>query len=175
MKFVRWAGSIVLAGLVAAGCRKVTTEGTAPDAEPVSLSQGSLPVTRLRAEPYSFAYSSGFHDSALVVVRDAVEWRSAWTRVHDNHSEPPPLPAVDFSSEMVIVAALGTKASGGFSIYVDSAYQRDEGIEVVVRRASPGARCGVTAALTQPVDVARIPASADLVTFRVRSEVQDCE
>ena len=175
MKVVRWAASVALAGLAASGCRKVTTEGTAPDAEPVSLSQGSLPVTRLRAEPYSFAYSSGFHDSALVVVRDAVEWRAAWTRLHGIHAEPPPLPTADFSSEMLIVAALGTKATGGFSIFVDSAYRREEGVEVVVRRVSPGARCGVTAALSQPVDIARIPASSDLVTFRVRSEMQDCE
>lgn len=175
MKFVRFVAVVAVAGLVLVGCRKVTTEGTAPDAEPVSLSQESLPVTRLRAEPFSFSYSSGYHDSASVVVRDAVQWRSAWTRLHGNRSEPPSLPAVDFSSEMLIVAALGTKASGGFSIYVDSAYRREEGVEVVLRHVSPGARCGVTAALTQPVDIARIPASADLVTFRVRSEVQDCE
>src|SRR5687768_18397303 len=105
MRLVKSAVAGALAVLVVIGCRKVTTEGTAPDAEPVSLSQEALPVTRLRAEPFSFAYSSGYHDPALVVVRDAVEWRAAWTRVHGNTSEPPPLPAADFSEEMLIVAA----------------------------------------------------------------------
>ena len=174
MKLVRISAVLFAAALVTLGCRKPTTEGMAPDREPVSLTEESLPVTRLRTEPFSFSYSSGYHDSARVVVRDAVEWRAAWTRIHGNQGEPQPLPAVDFSAELLIVAAMGTRSSGGYSILVDSAYRRDDGAEVVVRRLSPGQNCGVTAALTQPVDIARISAVPGTVTFRERVEIQGC-
>jgi Tfp pilus assembly protein FimT len=146
---------------------EIATERTNTGAPPVG---STLPVTRLRAEPYSFAYYSAMKDSVRLTVRDAGEWQQAWSAV--GHGTP--LPQVDFGQEMVIVAALGQRNSGGYSIYVDSAYQRDGHVEVVVRKVSPGAQCGTTAALTEPVDIARLPASTQPVRFRERSLVHNC-
>ena len=146
---------------------EIATERTNTGAPPAG---STLPVTRLRAEPYSFSYSGGITDSVRLTVRDAGEWQQVWSAV--GHGTP--LPQVDFGQEMVIVAALGQRYSGGFSIYVDSAYQRDGHVEVVVRKVSPGAKCATTAALTEPVDIARLPASTQPVRFRERSLVHDC-
>ena len=133
-----------------------------------------LPVTRLRAEPYSFAYFSGMDDSTRLVVRDADQWQQAWNAIGRGSSPAEPLPPVNFAQEMVIVAALGSRSSGGFSIYVDSAYQHVDHVEVVVRKVSPGAGCLTIAAFTQPVDIARLPATTLPVRFRERGIVHSC-
>jgi hypothetical protein len=131
-------------------------------------------LERLRPEPYSFVYKSGLTESARVAVKDAEHWRTVWDQIWANHSEGPALPEVDFSREMLVVAALGTRPSGGYSIYVDSAYYRTDHLEVVVRSISPGAGCGATTALTQPVDIARLPRSSKPVRYRERTAVR-CE
>lgn len=133
-----------------------------------------IPITRLRAEPYTFTHHSGLADSARIVVRDANTWAATWTAIWRRHSPEPALPSIDFSQEMLVVAALGTRSSGGYSIYVDSAYQRSDHIEVVIRKVSPGSRCIVTAALTEPVDIARLPRSSQSVRYRERSVVHNC-
>lgn len=133
-----------------------------------------LPITRLRAEPYSLTYNSGLTDPARVIVTDAQQWAQVWGAIWRNHSPEPALPQIDFAQERVVVAALGQRNSGGYGILVESAAQHPDYVEVVVQKVSPGARCGVTAALTQPVDVARIPAGTLPVRFRERDAVQEC-
>jgi hypothetical protein len=134
-----------------------------------------IPVTRLRVEPYTFTYNSGLTDSARIVVQDANTWAATWTAIWSRHSPQPALPTIDFSQEMLVVAALGTRSSGGYGIFVDSAYQRADHIEVVIRKVSPGSRCIVTAALSAPVDVARLPRSSQPVRYRERSVVRNCD
>jgi hypothetical protein len=166
----RLLSAAAIVALLGSGCAEPT--------ELLSTTTGDagtpLPITRLRAEPYSFAYSSGMTDSARLAIRDVDQWQQVWSAIERGSSPTRALPPVDFAQEMLIVAALGTRSSGGFSIYVDSAYQRDDHVEVVVRKVSPGAGCFTTAAFTQPVDIARLPASTLTVRFRERSTVHGC-
>lgn len=145
--------------------------GAAPSAPD---DQEPLPVVRLRREPVSFAYASGFDEPRQFVVRDAAAWQQTWAELWRNNVPAPPLPAVDFASEMIVVAALGTRPTGGYSIFVDSASEGPEGVAVRVRAVSPGSGCAVTLAVTQPVDVARVPRRDGAVVFSQRNEVQDC-
>lgn len=165
--------AVAIAAALGYGCSAPTGTDAGPDGSK-SGTRTVLPVDRLRAEPYPFAFYSGIEDSVRVAVRDAGGWQQAWSAVWRGSTPVPPLPQVDFQQEMVVVAALGSRPSGGYSILVDSAYRHGDHIEVVVQKQSPGARCITTAALTQPVDVARIPASTLPVRFRERSHVDDC-
>ena len=133
-----------------------------------------LPIGRFRSEPAGYTAYSGIDDSMRVVIADATSWRLYWQRVHARVSPVPPLPAVDFARDMVILAALGTRRSGGYGVRVDSAYDAGEFVEVVVWRSAPGAGCLVTAAFTQPVDVVRIPSRKVPVRFRERATVEPC-
>lgn len=139
----------------------------APDVQPVTLA-------RLRAEPYSFAYNSGYTESARVVARDAEAWRLAWERLHARTMPAPDLPAFDPGTEQMVVVALGQRNSGGHSILLDSARVAGGQVEVFVTSVAPGAACGVTAALSEPVDVARMSRSALPVVFRERAITADC-
>lgn len=143
---------------------------------PGTPSEADVPitVTRLRPEPASFTYSSGLKEPRRIVVRDQAAWRDIWTSIWRGHSPEPPLPEIDFGREMVVVAALGERPTGGYSIFIDSASEGPAGVTIRIRSVSPGAGCVTTQALTQPVDIARLPRRDGALAFVERVETQEC-
>lgn len=145
-------------------------------AQPHAPDPGAMvvPVTRFRAEPYSFTFYSGLVDTQRLIVRDATAWQQVWSAIWRNQSPTPPLPAIDFGRDMVAVVALGQRATGGFAILVDSAATSADGLTIVVRSIAPRPSCIVTQALTQPVDLARLRRIDGVVTFMDKAEEQTC-
>jgi PrcB C-terminal len=133
-----------------------------------------LAVVRLRPEPFSFSYTSGLTQPRQMLVRSATEWRQVWDAIWREHSPKPPLPEIDFAREMVVVAALGERPTGGYSVFIEAASAGPDGIALRIRSVSPASGCGVTLAQTQPVDVARIPRREGPATFAEQREIQDC-
>jgi len=110
----------------------------------------SVPITSLRPKPCPTCYqgrvpftnNSAIWDSLRVVIRDTEAWRKIWEWIHHNPGQQfPPLPEIDFSREMVVVAALGGRPTGGYGIIVDRAYERDNRLEIIVRSQTPGKTC----------------------------------
>jgi hypothetical protein len=129
-------------------------------------------VVRLGSGPGSFTISSGLTESQRLVVRDAAAWREVWTAISARQLPPPAVPDVDFTREMLVVAALGQRSSGGYHILVDSAAAQPSALTVTIRTISPGPTCGVTLAVTEPVDIARLPRRDGVVVSRERPEVR---
>lgn len=148
--------------------------GTAFAAGQPSAPRETVPVIRLSDRASAFTDYSGLVDSASFTVRDSEQWIRAWTAIHRPFIPPPPAPAVDFAREMVVVAALGNRPTEGYDIVVENAAEDSTGIEVGLRVSSPAPGCPVSAAMTQPVDLARIPASRRAVRFRRRNVVVPC-
>jgi hypothetical protein len=121
-----------------------------------------------------YRYSSGHSDSARLVIRDPAAWEELWARMTSNHGPKRPAPAVDFSREMVIAVAMGTRASGGFGIRVTEVNASVGEITATVVSTSPGRTCGTTAALTAPMDVVRVPRTSLPVRFVEQRAVSDC-
>ncbi|HWH53346.1 MAG TPA: protease complex subunit PrcB family protein [Gemmatimonadaceae bacterium] len=138
-------------------------------AEPVPV-----PVDRLRDGDHAYTTYSGIADSTSVVVRDSATWRQLWTELTRPFVPPPPLPTIDFAREMIVVAALGSRPTAGYDIVIEGAARDSTGLEVAVRRTSPGAGCPVLAVVTQPVDLARVPTLAVVTRFRERTVVTPC-
>jgi PrcB C-terminal len=162
--FVRVVGVAVVA--VSAGCAGSDVT------QPVGT---SVQMVRLRAEPYSFTFYSGFDKPSRLVVRDVVTWQAVWRQIYLRESPVPPLPAIDFSREMIVVAALGSHSTGGYGILLEGASEAAvDGITVSVNSISPGSNCVVTEAFTQPVDVARLPLRHGPVSFVEQSHVSNC-
>ena len=135
----------------------------------------AIPIVRLRSDPYSFAFFSGMNTPARLVVRDAITWQAVWAQIYRGTSPVPPAPSIDFSREMVIVAALGTRGSSGFDALIDGATEADAGgAAIAIRSTSPGAGCASLTVLTQPVDIAWMPRRDGAVTFVERSTVTTC-
>jgi hypothetical protein len=76
--------------------------------------------------------SAGFADSARIVVRDSITWRSIWTQATRSQPSPPPMPPVDFSQDMIILAAAG-RMKPGDAIRVDSVGVRGALTVIAVR------------------------------------------
>ena len=131
-------------------------------------------VTRLRQEPVAFSTYTGVRDSLRAVVRDSALWRELWARINQPFLPSPPLPSIDFRREMIVVAALGARPTAGYDVVIEGVAQDSTGIEVALRRQTPAPGCPVAAAMTQPLDLARIPASDHPVRFRERTVVIPC-
>lgn len=155
--------------LVAIGaCRSVFAAAQPP------APREPLPLVRFRESQSAFSTYSGLIDSLRLVVRDSTAWRLLWQQINRPFFPSPALPPVDFQREMVVVAALGTRPSAGFDVVIEAATEDSAGIEVDVRRTSPSAGCPVAAAITQPVDLAKIPARTRALHFRERSTLISC-
>jgi hypothetical protein len=76
------------------------------------------------------------------------------------------MPEVDFSKEMVVIAALGEKPSSGYGIIIDGACEVDGHVEVFVTSVDGGCGGLQIAAVTAPADAVRIPQTDLPVVFR---------
>ena len=76
---------------------------------------------------------------------------------------------------MVIVAALGERTHGGYTIRVDSALRTADGLTVWIGMITAGPHCGTVTMLTQPVDIASLPRIDGAVRFVDVPSVVDCE
>jgi hypothetical protein len=108
--------------------------------------------------------NSGLDSSTRRVIREAGELQTLWPEVVKYYGTKPPIPLVDFSQEIVVVAAAGTKSTGGYSITIESAIETSGTLTIHIASGSPG-RCGVTLALTRPIHIVRIPKQAASVVF----------
>lgn len=160
--------SVALAALTACQAPALT--------ENTGVFGAQLLATSPLPDPVITVLNSGIPDRRRVVIRTATEWAALWNEVTANVSPAPPVPEIDFGSEMLLVASMGTQRSGGHTIGIDSVYLAGGGIiHAVVRETSPADSCVVTAALTAPVTAVRMARSSVPVEFRTRSTVHSCE
>ena len=159
------------AGRDSGGRAGEAAEAGRPGVEPV----GASPAQPERTSPGDAdrqiwrVIAQGDQSAVRIPVRRAVAdpsvWYEVWAAIHSNVMNPPPLPAVDFARETVIVLLLGERRTGGYAVSIGSiAVDRNVvDVEVAVRR--PGAEDMVTLALTAPYQLAAIPFAAVTVIF----------
>jgi len=141
---------------------------------PVLARGQGVSVVHFRDATRGFTQYSGIADSMRLVIRDAGAWRSYWSAIHRPFIPAPPVPDVDFTREMIVLAAMGTRPTGGFAIRIENARADSARILLLVRRTVPGTGCAVPASVTQPVDLARIPTTALPISFAERVDRTDC-
>ena len=142
---------------------------------PQALRPGGMPLVRFgQSVTNYFGFSSGIHDERQIDIRSSAEWEAQWRRMTARYGNPPPPPPVDFAREMVLMAAMGNRPTGGYRVVIDRVLPRPDALEAFVRHISPGPRCGTTQAITSPVDLVRVPATDKPVRWVVEQEVVDC-
>ncbi|HXF96223.1 MAG TPA: protease complex subunit PrcB family protein [Gemmatimonadales bacterium] len=166
MALLRRVAPLLAGALLAPGpCRVglLTAPEVPPNAQPVPFER----ITQV--------FYSGFEEPGRQVIRTQAAWSAFWARLQESITPRPPAPAIDFSRDLVIGAAMGSRGSGGYAIQIAQVAEDQGRLFVAVREVSPGERCGVTLALTQPVDVVRVPGRAGReVAFVERRETRDC-
>src|SRR5688572_17512819 len=123
-----------------------------------------VPITLLGPKRWAqrtpFAPNSAVEEKFRLVVRDRATWLGLWKRIYQHipsNGPYPELPEVDFSREMLVVAAMGLQPTSGYSIIIDSAYERDDRLEVVVKSVITVKCYGVLMMVTAPLDIVRLP------------------
>jgi len=120
-------------------------------------------------------YYSGLGDATHLVIADQATWAAIWAQLYTGLQPKPPLPAIDFRTERVLLAALGARPTGGYDIHIDSIVRFESGSVAYVRSTVPGQACFTTQAFTSPVDLVRFsPPPLTPVAFEERAVVRDC-
>lgn len=134
--------------------------------EPVSPGpRGPVPFQTLEK-----GYYSGLTDRAAVLVTDAGSWAELWQRHVSPRVPAPPPPEIDFHAYSVIAVSLGEKSSGGYAVEVVGVERLGDRLILSVRTRSPAPGAAVTAALSQPYHLVRIPRQEGPVRLEVNWE-----
>jgi hypothetical protein len=159
------------AALLCVACRTsdvpASTFSNDPDAVPI-------PLIRFNPDSIAFAQYSGVAQAQNFVIKDAAAWNDLWQRIYATQTPVPPLPDVDFNTQMVVASAIGGKPSGGYGVLLTGAARDTGGLVIAVRATSPGAHCIVTQAFTQPIDIARLVKTGGDVRFEQTQQTVDC-
>jgi hypothetical protein len=115
--------------------------------------------TEPRGEPIAFqtiyaSPHSGIETRRGEIIRDPSRWSAVWEEVHRQTSPQPPLPAVDFGSDMVILAAAGMREDSCWDVAVGAVASRRGTVAVSaeeIRRTG----CACLAVIVHPVHVVR--------------------
>jgi hypothetical protein len=137
-----------------------------------ALSQATDPV---QIQRITQVFNSGIDESRRAVIRSGAAWSALWAQLEAGREPTTAPPSVDFSRDLVIVAAMGQRNSGGHAIQIREVADDAGRLIVKVVETSPGPGCLVTMALTEPVDVVRLPGMAGRqVEFAESKEIREC-
>ena len=109
-------------------------------------------------------------DNALrLVIKNRDEFSNFWKRFTAQVPPGqwvPPLPEIDFSKEMVVVAAMGRRPTSGYWTIIDGACEVDGQVEVFVSNVEGATCAGNFPVETYPADAVRLPQTDLPIVFR---------
>jgi hypothetical protein len=152
--------------IAAAACGGSDDPGLGPNATIVRTE--SADTLFLRA---SF---SGLSDSGGYAVRTPDQWAGVWAKATRGQQPAAAAPTVDFSRNMVLLVAMGTRPSGGYTARIDRVYDAD-GTRVVEATFTSPQNCLTIAAITAPCAAVIAPTTAAPVRFVTKAEVRRCQ
>lgn len=119
-------------------------------------------------------YQSGFASALRAVAMDSGNFRQLWAEaVRGNRT--PSMPEIDFTHDMVIVAAMGSQPATGFSIRIDSVSVHGSAAQVHILLSIPGSLCVEGGVFTTPVDIVAVTKTVAIVEFHDRLVTVECK
>ena len=158
---------LVISVLAVVARRKPPVRVDSAGANGAQLAGWAGPRTLVRA------HSSAFSEETRQVITDSATLRQVWTAAFAGRDFGVPVPRVDFAREIVIVAGMGARSSGGYAIHVDSVRAMGNALEIFVRSIWPGPQCKAGPRPTEPVVFVAVPWSGLRREF-VESRVTGC-
>ena len=138
---------------------------------------GTSPTSPSYSGPLTFTDVANFDANinvmttqSFIAIRDQATWQATWTSL----GKAAALPSVDFTKNMVIVAAYGVQPTLGYSIVVQAVSVAQGVITVSVLETKPGSNCVTGQAVINPVDIVQVPATSGTVVGQVTIQVFPC-
>jgi hypothetical protein len=111
---------------------------------------------------------SAIDERTELVIRSEAEWKKWWADHISQGDENNAAPPIDFTKEIILVAGMGTKNTGGFSIECSSIKREGNVLTATFQTRSPAPDAMVTMALTAPCIIIAVPQHAGEVKFVVK-------
>ena len=118
--------------------------------------QSPLPLTTLAKSD-----ACGIEEPQQKVVRTTEEWVALWKA----HAPERPLPAVDFTTHMVLGVFLGTRPTSGYSVEIRQAVSGSDPIRVEYADRRPDPQTMTAQILTAPCHIVAVAKQTGAVTF----------
>ena len=134
-----------------------------------SRAQGYVSFTVLGQSPTSVQVKT----SERIVIESEDEWKSFYRSATQHILPPPPIPAIDFKSQTVLVATAGTKSSVGYDIMIKGVFEGMEIVDVQVLEINRST-CGNLQALTYPSTIITVPKIGKPFRFRTKEATFEC-
>lgn len=141
---------------------------------PVTFTAVGLAGEPVAVQEVHAMVDSGMETPAGLLLGDNEEWAAAWAGIfaHYAPSQVPALPAVDFDSEMVVIAAAGWRGAQGFDFAIEAVRIDGDVLRVYVLEHWPS--CASLPAPSAPVHVVRIPRVAATPDFTLVLRHPEC-
>jgi hypothetical protein len=117
---------------------------------------------------------SGYTMPTRTVIAGAQAWAAAWDRLHEHRFPKPASPAIDFTTDVIILAAMGERMTSGYSVAITETRVFAGVFYVTVHETSPEPTCGRYQALTAPVHIVQVPRRAVYAQFTVEQRTLSC-
>jgi hypothetical protein len=114
---------------------------------------------------------SGFASATRIVVADTVTWRALWQVMYAHRVPQPPLPAISFASQSVVVVGLGDRYA---SLQLDSITRFDAGDAAFLTQTVPGSNCVVLGVVLTPAIAVSVPATLVVQVWSLRTVTHYC-
>lgn len=138
---------------------------------PIEVKEASLPFQTIKIDGNQFGHHE---DKAQYVVRNQLEWDelrvdAQFRRPGASVVLPAKPPSVNFETQMVLAAFMGTFPSTGYSVRITKVLERENKLIVVVKQRSPDSWSAEGMAFRYPSHLVRVARSDKPVCFRVMS------
>ncbi len=112
---------------------------------------------------------SGIRTRRGEVIARADVWQRTWDEINATLSPKPPLPAVDFERNLLLLAALGETGDACKRVAIESVERRSGELRVSVKEIRAPASCVCPPVTVQPVHVVSVARAASGASFDFRS------
>lgn len=117
--------------------------------------------------------SSAEQSERFLVIRNEADFQTAWDELFEPNASPP-LPTVDFQSDMVLIYAMGSQPNGCYSAEIESVREQGPELLVRVRELEPAPDCICTFSFVMPFSVVRVADHAGPISLCVDRQERDC-
>ncbi len=108
---------------------------------------------------------SGLTEKTYQLINSQEELNSVWQEIYSIQIPPPPVPAVNFSKNSILLVALGEQKTSGYSIEIVKIEATSKEARVYLNLIFPSQASILLPALTQPFMLVKTPKINKAVQF----------
>ena len=116
--------------------------------------------------------ASGMRNAGAQVVARQEPWAQLWEQIVLGRAPKPPLPAIDFEKNILIVATLGETGDSCTQVRIDQVSRRSGILDVTISEIRRPPSCSCPPVVVNPVHVVAVPRAATGATYNWRTLVE---